>query len=64
MSLSRDIIYHVGHLAIDRELEGNDALHARATELYDAARRGAVILYQRRCYAGFEYHARFIRGAM
>ncbi len=68
---SLDTIYHVGNLAVDREARGDDGqLTGRAAELDDladrlwrAARRGKVILYQRRHPQGWEYHSVPVRGA-
>ena len=63
-----DIIYHVGRLDIDR-LE-DDALDRKASQMMRAAAEGKVVLYQRRpgprteYFNVFEYHARFIKGAL
>lgn len=63
-----DIIYHVGRLDIDRLEDG--ALDRKASRMMLQAREGKVILYQRRpgprteFFNVFEYHARFIKGAL
>ena len=56
-----DYIYHVGNLAVDRVYDGD--LDTRATRLERAAKDGKVVLYQTRCYVGFQYHCRPVRGA-
>lgn len=65
-----DTIYHVGHLAVDRDIrDGRELtdeaskLDELASKLWRAAQAGKMILYQRRCMHGFEYHSRPIRGA-
>ena len=66
-----DVVYHVGYLDIDRDARDDegyltdaaDALHERALKMLRAAELGKVILYQRRCEHGFEYHARAVKGA-
>ncbi len=56
-----DIIYHVGHLASDRER--NLDLDLLASKMMANAELGRVLLYQRRSADGFEYHCRPVRGA-
>ncbi len=66
-----DFIYHVGHLAIDRNIKNlngsltNEAnkLHEKATRMLWLSDTGKAFLYQRRCMYGFEYHCRPITGA-
>lgn len=66
-----DVIYHIGHLAVDRDTREPDGslteeakkLHEKAAEKLDAAEQGKLVLYQRRCIFGFEYHCRPIKGA-
>lgn len=66
-----DVIYHIGHLAVDRDTrepdgsltEEADKLHEKAQRMMFAAEKGKVILYQRRCLHGFEYHCQPIKGA-
>jgi hypothetical protein len=72
----RDVVYHIGHLAVDRAIRDDEsgetptpltaeatALHDHATRLMALAEDGKAILYQRRCPYGFEYHAYFPKGA-
>lgn len=56
-----DTVYHVGHLAIDREKDPD--LDSRASKMMANALDGKVTLYQRRVPEGFEYHCRAVRGA-
>jgi hypothetical protein len=56
-----DIIYYVGHLAIDREK--SDELNKKAIRMQQAVEAGKVVLYQKRCLQGFEYHCCPIKGA-
>ena len=72
-----DTIYHVGHLAFDRDIreppepghtvglrtKEADELHERALRMLQSSDMGKVFLYQKRCLHGFEYHCRMIRGA-
>ena len=66
-----DVVYHVGHLAVDRDVldaygrrsADADALTVVAWKMMAAAERGKVILYQRRVGDKFEYHARAVKGA-
>lgn len=52
------MIYHRGFLAMDREV--NQVLHKTARDLYRAARKGKVMLTQRKLGDGdYEYIATF-----
>ena len=66
-----DVVYHVGHLAVDRDAAGingrrsaeADDLNTLAYKMQRSAEHGKVILYQRRVDDKFEYHARAVKGA-
>lgn len=63
--MTLDTIYHVGHLAVDREADSENGvlLDKKASRLWSAAKQGEVHLYQRRCFLGFEYHCRAVKEA-
>ena len=73
--MKMDFIYHVGHLAVDRNVrvsgfdgpltEAAEAVEEVAARMMNAATRGMVVLYQkrRRSGYGFEYHCVPVRGA-